>query len=140
MENAGSAYYCNSYPLTSASSGIITDRPTVGSMVVSSNYSKYFHSDFVTSMSRIRGSLCPLFLNQTVDLVDPRTMHLSGSPLLRGQIKSDSCPSPPDAGSGFSVILRPGELTNNPGHDSLSLQRYSSHPATRLVTRSDDGE
>lgn len=66
-------------------------------------------------------------------------MHLSGSPLLRG-IKSDSCPSPPDAGSGFSVILRPGELTNNPGHDSLSLQRYSSHPATRLVTRPDDGE
>lgn len=40
MENAGSAYYCNSYPLTSASSGIITDRPTVGSMVVSSNYSE----------------------------------------------------------------------------------------------------
>ncbi|XP_037038483.1 nuclear factor 1 X-type isoform X3 [Bradysia coprophila] len=110
MENAGSAYYCNSYPLTSASSGIITDRPTVGSMVVSSNY---------------------------IDLVDPRTMHLSSSPLLRGQIKSDSCPSPPDSGSGFSVILRPGEL-NNPGQDTLSLQRYSSHPATRLVSRSDD--
>ncbi len=74
----------------------------------------------------------------TVDLVDPRTMHLSGSPLLRGQIKSDSCPSPPpDTGSGFSVILRPGEL-NNPGHDSLNLQRYSTHP--RLVSRPDDGE
>lgn len=68
-------------------------------------------------------------------------MHLSGSPLLRGQIKSDSCPSPPNSGSGFSVILRPGdELTSNPGHDGLSLQRYSAHPATRLVTRSDDGE
>lgn len=40
MENAGSAYYCNSYPLTSASSGIITDRPSVGPMIVSSNYSK----------------------------------------------------------------------------------------------------
>lgn len=83
-----------------------------------------------------------ILLEPTVDLVDPRTMHLSGSPLLRGQIKSDSCPSPPDAGSGFSVILRPGDsqLTSNPGHDSLSLQRYSAHPATRLVTRPDDGK
>lgn len=42
---------------------------------------------------------------------------------------------PVDANSGFSVILRPGDqLNSNPGHDSLSLQRYSSHPASRLVS------
>lgn len=40
-----------------------------------------------------------------------------------------------DTSSGFSVILRPGEqLASNPGHDSLSIQRYSTHPATRLVS------
>lgn len=33
----------------------------------------------------------------------------------------------------FPVILRPGEQVSNPGHDSLSLQRYSLHPATRFV-------
>jgi nuclear factor I len=33
------------------------------------------------------------------------------------------------------VILRPGEqLASNPGHDPLSIQRYSTHPATRLVS------
>lgn len=40
-----------------------------------------------------------------------------------------------DANSGFSVILRPGDqLNSNPGHDSLAIQRYSSHPAARLVS------
>lgn len=33
------------------------------------------------------------------------------------------------------MILRPGEQLNpNPGHDSLAIQRYASHPATRLVS------
>jgi hypothetical protein len=41
-----------------------------------------------------------------------------------------------DSNTGFSVILRPGEQINsgNPGHDSLSIQRYATHPATRLVS------
>lgn len=40
-----------------------------------------------------------------------------------------------DPNSGFSVILRPGEqLNSNPGHDSLAIQRYATHPATRLVS------
>lgn len=42
-----------------------------------------------------------------------------------------------DANTGFSVILRPGDqLNNNPGHDSLSIQRYASHPTSRLVSQS----
>lgn len=42
---------------------------------------------------------------------------------------------PVDANSGFSVILRPGDQLNpNPGHDSLSIQRYATHPAARLVS------
>ena len=70
-------------------------------------------------------------------MVDPRTMHLS-SPILR---KSDSCSSPPDSGSGFSVILRQGEHIgpNTSGtHDSLSplQQRYSSHPRLISVSQS----
>lgn len=34
------------------------------------------------------------------------------------------------------MILRPGDqnLNSNPGHDSLAIQRYASHPATRLVS------
>lgn len=45
----------------------------------------------------------------------------------------------------FPVILRPGgEQVSNPGHDSLSLQRYSLHPATRFVAvsqaRPDEGK
>lgn len=40
-----------------------------------------------------------------------------------------------DANSGFSVILRPGDqLNSNPGHDALAIQRYATHPATRLVS------
>lgn len=43
----------------------------------------------------------------------------------------------------FPVILRP-EQVSNPGHDSLSLQRYSLHPATRFVAvsqaRPDEGK
>lgn len=40
-----------------------------------------------------------------------------------------------DTNSGFSVILRPGDqLNSNPGHDSLAIQRYAAHPATRLVS------
>lgn len=74
-----------------------------------------------------------------VDVVDPRSMHLSvaGSPLVRSQsnCKSDPCASPPDVGSSFSVILRPSDqLGGNHNGDSLSLQRYTSgHPASRLV-------
>lgn len=91
----------------------------------------------------------------TVDLVDPRTMHFASSPLLRGP-KSESCSSPPDGNgtvgssntSGFSVIFRPGEgqasgVNPTSVHDPLSLQRYSTHSATRLASinqsRSDDG-
>ncbi|XP_037925626.1 nuclear factor 1 X-type isoform X2 [Hermetia illucens] len=115
MENSTGAYYCNSYPL-SAAPGIVsavTDRAIGSSMVLSSGYS--------------------------IDVVDPRSMHLSvaGSPLVRSQsnCKSDPCASPPDVGSSFSVILRPSDqLGGNHNGDSLSLQRYTSgHPASRLV-------
>jgi hypothetical protein len=40
-----------------------------------------------------------------------------------------------DTSSGFSVILRPNETQLNSNHDQLSLQRYATHPATRLVSR-----
>ncbi|KAG5668926.1 hypothetical protein PVAND_016836 [Polypedilum vanderplanki] len=42
-----------------------------------------------------------------------------------------------DGNSGFSVILRPNETQLNSTHDQLSLQRYATHPTTRLVTRHD---
>lgn len=46
MENTGGAYYCNSYPLSTAPPGIVSavsDRSLGSSMVVSSGYSsKYF--------------------------------------------------------------------------------------------------
>ncbi|GAB0086080.1 nuclear factor 1 [Sergentomyia squamirostris] len=106
MENS-TPYYCNSYALTSAPPSLVTDR-SQGSMVVSSGY---------------------------IDLVDPRAMHLSNSPLLRGQGgKNDACSSP-DATNSFPVILRSGDQltsTGNSLHNSLPLQRYSTHP--RLVT------
>lgn len=91
-------------------------------------------------------------------LVDPRTMHLSGSPLLR-DTKSESCPSPSDdtgvinnsSTGGFSVIFRPGETAINSGlntnttasdPDVLSTHRYSTHTASRLAgvhSRADEG-
>lgn len=91
------------------------------------------------------------------DTVDPRTMHISGSPLLR-DTKSESCSSPSDdAGGmnssstgGFSVIFRPGDSVINSGvstnttsdADTLSSHRYSAHTASRLAgvhSRNDDG-
>ncbi|XP_070494567.1 nuclear factor 1 X-type isoform X2 [Chironomus tepperi] len=42
-----------------------------------------------------------------------------------------------DTNSGFSVILRPNDTQLNSNHDQLSLQRYATHPATRLVSRHD---
>jgi hypothetical protein len=32
------------------------------------------------------------------------------------------------------VVLRPGDQTLNPGHDNLTMQRFPSHLATRLIT------
>ncbi|XP_055692200.1 nuclear factor 1 X-type isoform X2 [Lutzomyia longipalpis] len=107
MENSA-PYYCNSYSLSSAPPSLVSDRNQGSSMVVSSGY---------------------------IDLVDPRAMHISNSPLLRGQGKNDACSSPPDASNTFPVILRSGEqlgsATGNALHNSLPLQRYSTHP--RLV-------
>ncbi|XP_055704741.1 nuclear factor 1 X-type isoform X2 [Phlebotomus papatasi] len=107
MENSA-PYYCNSYSLSTAPPSLVSDRSQGSSMVVSSGY---------------------------IDLVDPRAMHLSNSPLLRGQGKNDTCSSPPDASNSFPVILRSGEqlgaTTGNALHNSLPLQRYSAHP--RLV-------
>ncbi|XP_055320939.1 nuclear factor 1 C-type isoform X2 [Sitodiplosis mosellana] len=113
------AYYCNSYPLTTSSPGLVTAVSTAdrnSSMLVSGTY------------------------------IDPRTMHMStGSPLLR-DTKSESCSSPSDdagvinnssAGS-FSVIFRPGEtpissgITPTSDHDTMSSHRYSTHTASRL--------
>lgn len=82
-------------------------------------------------------------------------MHFASSPLHRST-KSETCSSPSDGNSGigssntsgFSVIFRPGENqigSVNPAsnHDPLTLQRYSTHSAARLVSvsqaRSDDG-
>ncbi|KAL7013131.1 hypothetical protein ACKWTF_015211 [Chironomus riparius] len=42
-----------------------------------------------------------------------------------------------DSNSGFSVILRPNDTQLNSNHDQLSLQRYATHPATRLISRHD---
>lgn len=42
-----------------------------------------------------------------------------------------------DPNSSFSVILRPNESPISSNHDQLSLQRYATHPATRLVSRHD---
>ncbi|KAL5287889.1 NFIB family protein [Megaselia abdita] len=113
MENTGGAYYCNSYPLSTAPPGIVSavsDRSLGSSMVVSSGYS--------------------------IDFVDPRSMHLSSSPMLRAHpaCKTDPCSSPPDGGSSFSVILRPSDQLNQ--NTDASLQRYSSSHASRLVTMS----
>lgn len=148
MENSG-AYYCNNYTLSSAPSSIVSavsDRSGGGnSMVVSSGYSKLCS----TALSKKKKKNIKKDVLFLVDLVDPRTMHLAGSPLLRSQSvgtnKTDPCASPPSVGSGFSVILRPGEtIPGISGHDTLSLQRYPVQPGTRLVTvsqsRSDDGK
>lgn len=81
-------------------------------------------------------------------LVDPRTMHLSGSPLLR-ETKSESCSSPSDESGvinnshsgGFSVIFRPGD-TPTSDHDSLPSHRYTTHTTSRLTgvhSRPDEG-
>jgi hypothetical protein len=45
-----------------------------------------------------------------------------------------SCPTV-DANSGFSVILRPNEPQLGASHDQLSLQRYATHPTTRLMSQ-----
>lgn len=71
-------------------------------------------------------------------------MHYASSPLLRGP-KSETCSSPSEGSgglgsanaSGFSVIFRPVESPVNipsSGHDSISLQRYSTHSAARLIS------
>ncbi|XP_059608774.1 nuclear factor 1 X-type isoform X2 [Phlebotomus argentipes] len=109
QSNTNSIKMENSTPYYCNSYSLASAAPTQGpSMVVSSGY---------------------------IDLVDPRAMHLSNSPLLRGQ-KNDACSSPPDASNSFPVILRSGEqlgsATGNALHNSLPLQRYSAHP--RLVT------
>ncbi|XP_055385484.1 nuclear factor 1 A-type isoform X2 [Condylostylus longicornis] len=123
MENVASTYYCNSYPLTTAPVpsivSAVTDRSLTSSMVVSSGYS--------------------------IDLVDPRSMHLTNSPLLRTQpsCKTDPCSTPPnETGSSFSVILRPTQdqvnsnnHTGSGGGDPIPLQRYTPTSATsRLVS------
>lgn len=136
------AYYCNSYPLTTSSPGLVTavaasDRNNP--MLLSGTY-----SEFIICLFFFFG----LLLNIFICLVDPRSMHLSGSPLLR-ETKSESCSSPSDESGvinnsnsgGFSVIFRPGD-TPTSDHDSLPSHRYTTHTTSRLAgvhSRPDEG-
>lgn len=117
LENSG-AYYCNSYasPIPSAPPPCIV---SVGSINERSPNSSSMVVSSANSEWTIKGDL----------------IFYSWKKLTRDFLTDFD----------FPVILRPGgEQVSNPGHDSLSLQRYSLHPATRFVAvsqaRPDEGK
>ncbi|XP_037946931.1 nuclear factor 1 X-type [Teleopsis dalmanni] len=121
MENTCNTYECSAYQLPAAQNNLAT----ANSAVIGS-------SDARTPI----GSSMVVSSGYSIDFVDPRSMHLSTSPLLRenvGPCKSDLCISPANhsaAGNhcSFSVILRPNENTssNENNHSSdISLQRFT---------------
>ncbi|XP_026472637.1 nuclear factor 1 A-type isoform X2 [Ctenocephalides felis] len=116
------AYYCNSYsspvsvsvpaPSTPGAPSPQDRLPQSAAIVVSGGYSENF--------------------------TDPRTMHMSTSPLLRssGGSKVDACPSPPPMSGVFPTVLsRPGDSS----HDSLAMQRsYPGHARLLVQGRTND--
>ncbi|XP_036231744.1 uncharacterized protein NfI isoform X2 [Bactrocera oleae] len=131
MENSTGAYECNTYQLPPPSIGVGVDVPS--SLVASNN----MLANTDSGRSAASGSSMIVPAGYSIDFVDPRSMHLPPSPLLRAQgaavCKTDTCTSPPDvggnngSGGGFSVILRPNDSTgaNIQGSDISMLQRYT---------------
>ncbi|XP_053967678.1 uncharacterized protein LOC128869194 isoform X1 [Anastrepha ludens] len=127
MENSVGGYECNTYQLPPPPTGV----DVANNLIATSN----MLSNADSGRSVATGSSMVAPEGYSIDFVDPRSMHLPPSPLLRAQgavCKNDPCASPPDSGanngsSGFSVILRPTDSTgaNVQGSDVSTLHRYT---------------
>lgn len=118
-----------------------TSENTMGSNASSSSNSSTTNNASNIKIENTNSYYCNSYSNPLQSASPAITSITGGYSELESSSKSlnfsnqNFCLSSVDANSGFSVILRPGDqLNSNPGHDSLSLQRYATHPAARLVS------